>query len=535
MTFTDPIAWEATLPIRQSSAPWSVTVRSFYGSELTPTELEQWRALTGRTDPPEGGYTELLVVAGRRAGKSETIARLAMFEGCHGGHEAFLAPGQVGLIVVISPLREQSQEILGYVRGLAELPQVAPFVEKVGRDGVLLRTGVEIRVMTADAVSVSGPTVVMAILDEAAKLPGDDAVEPDRAIVNSLRPALAPLSGAPPRRFVMITSAYITEGLAYETDRDHFAQSASDVLVVHGTTSAFNPNIDEKWLERERRRVGERVFAREYLGLWQDAILDGWFGADIIDRCIDKGRGTLEPRPGVRYVAAVDLGVRVDDAALAIAHQERHDDRVVTVIDGIWHWPAGSLPMGVIVARSAKIIKQYRAQAFADQFHYDSVEQDYARNGVRLTEAPWTATGGRSKTIRFNTVRAHMIDGRLRLPDDRDLIREFHNLAGRLRRSGSEELAARSGHDDRLHAVVLATSEVIETQPARTQSPAAWSHEDYIAAKEIYFSSLSQWIGGRHHPVFNVGPHFDGNGHGECLSYPELRRRIKNRQYPFND
>lgn len=514
MTFTSPIEWEQTLPIRQSSPTWSVTVRAYYGAALSPAELEQWRALTGRDAPPEGGYAELLVVAGRRAGKSETIARLATYEAIHGGHEAFLAPGQVGLIAVISPLREQSQEILGYVRGLADLPANKPYVERVTKDGVLFKTGIEIRVMTADAVNVSGPTVVMAILDEAAKLPGDDAVMPDRVIVDSLRPALAPLLGAPRRRFVMITSAYIKEGIAFETDRDHFGKSDSDVLVVRGTTADFNPNIDTAWLERERRRVGERVFAREYGGEWQDASVESWFGLETVNRSVDKGRGVLAPKGGNSYIAAIDLGFRQDGTALAIAHREYQNDRVLTVIDGVWYWPGGTAEPSVIVHRSAKIIREYGARAFADQFGFDAVKDSYASNRVRLIEARWDAMGSRSKTEIFNRVRREMLDGRVRLPDDPELTKELHKFGGRLRRNGTEELAARSGHDDRVHACVAAIFQALETQPDRRQSE-PWTRAEYVEAWTDWnaFCNMAGCV--FHHEVFNRG------SDNRCLSFEE--------------
>src|SRR4051812_6212994 len=120
----DPIAWEATLPVRASSPAWRAAIRALYGTALDPDELALFRELAGLEFPRAGGYDEFEAVVGRRGGKSETIARLAVYEGRHGGHERALAPGQVGVIAVISPLREQSQEILNFVRGLAGLKQV---------------------------------------------------------------------------------------------------------------------------------------------------------------------------------------------------------------------------------------------------------------------------------------------------------------------------------------------------------------------------------------------------------------------------
>lgn len=464
----DPIDFERTLPLRPSSPAWVATIKAAYGSELTPAELELFRSLSGGLEPPEGGTDELLAVVGRRGGKSETIARLAVFEAIHGGHEIALAPGQVAIIPIISPLREQGQQILNYATGIARLPQVAPLVDgEPTRDSIRFKSGIEIKIMTADAVNVSGPTVCLAVRDEYSKFPGPDSATPDFEIDNSLRPALAPVVGAPRRRLIGITSAYVQEGAAYTTDRDNFGKPDSGLLVVRGTSQQYNPALDGAWLEKERKRVGQRVFDREYLGVWQPAIFESWFGATAIENC-RTARGILPPVLDIRYTAALDLGWRSDGSALAIVHREKRDGRIVTVVDGIWYWPANSTPPSAIVQRSARIIREYHAQAYADQHHFDTIKDSYAKAQVKLRESAWKATGGHSKTTLFNLVRLQMLDGSVEFPNDADLFREFYSLAGRLRQSGVEELAARgSSGDDRVHAVVLAISEALERQPDR--------------------------------------------------------------------
>lgn len=309
MTFRNPIEWESTLPIRPSSPAWVATIKALYGTPLDEAELDLFRLLSGGLEPGPAGYTEALAVVGRRGGKSESIARVATFEAVHVGHEVALAPGQRGLVVVISPLRDQSQEILNYAKGLAGLAEVKPYVDSITRDEVSFTNGIAIKVLTADAVAVSGPTVVCAIRDELAKFPGDDSACPDFEIDASLRPALAPVVGAPPRRLIGITSAYLQSGIAYETDRDHYGQPGP-VLVLRGDTTTFNPNIDRDWLARERTRVGASVFLREYgtpeTGpVWQAAITDGWFG-DVVDRSIDKGIKQRSPKKHVHYCIAID-------------------------------------------------------------------------------------------------------------------------------------------------------------------------------------------------------------------------------------
>lgn len=470
-TYRDPMEWEEAelVPrgIRPSSAAWRVVIRALYGTRLDATELELYRTLSGGVDPTPGGALELLAVVGRRGGKSEEIARVGVFECCHVPHGIALAPGQLGLLAVISPLREQSQEIMGYARGLCGVPSVRRYLEgEPGRDRIQFKTGVALGVMTADALNVSGPTLVGVIRDEWAKWPGDDSVMPDREIENSLRPALAPVRGAPPRRLLGITSAYIREGLAFETDRDCFGTAGADVMVVRGESTTFNPNLDPAFLDRERRR-NKRAFEREYLVVWQDAILDGYF-AEVLDGCVDTGRTVNEPVPGVSYVVAIDPAFKGDRFALAVVHRERSaTGRLLTVVDLVKAWTpprGGVLSTDAMLIEVEAIARQYGADfAYTDQASAPALIEAAQRIGFWLIEVPWTGGfGENSKSAKFRRVHAAMADALVRLPDDPPTLQEFSNVSSRLLRSGGEQIEARAGHDDRVAAVVLAVVKAME-------------------------------------------------------------------------
>ena len=128
------------------------------------------------------------------------------------------------------------------------------FVERVTDTAVTFKSGIEVRVVVASEMAVSA-TYAMIVLDEAARLPGAEAAVPDKAMIATLMPGLAPITGAPRRKFVAITSAFIdAPGWAFETDRDNFGREDADTLVLRGSTELFNPNIDRAWLERERRK-----------------------------------------------------------------------------------------------------------------------------------------------------------------------------------------------------------------------------------------------------------------------------------------
>lgn len=466
-TYPDPIAWETSLGIRPSSPAWRCIIRAIYGTPLEPDELALYLEIAGGRPPPEGGALEAQVTGGRRGGKSETIARIATFEALHGGHGAVAAPGQELLEAIVSPLRDQSAEIIRYVKGLANLPAIRRSVVAETTTSVTFKTGVRIATMTADAVAVSGPTCVLLVFDEWAKAPGDDAAMPDRAIEDAARPTLAPVVGAPPRRLITITSAHIQEGTAFERDRDFYGVADAPVLAFRGTTETLCPNIDREWLAREEKRLGIRVYAREYLCDWQPAILEGWFPVDDIEACCED-RGELEPVDGVSYFAGIDAAFRSDQFALVVCHRETDiRNRSITVIDGCWAWKPDAdetQRVEAMVLRCCRILYQYRATLVGDNHCFDALRERFAVFKTHIVQRDW----GAAKPLWFRRVRDAFADRTIRLPgQDRALLRELFAIRGKLQRSGHEQIEARTGHDDRVSALVLAVCEAMARAPDR--------------------------------------------------------------------
>lgn len=478
--FRDPVEWEATLPVRPSSPAWRAAVKAVYGTPLDDVERELFLRLSGGREPPEGGAHEVLVVAGRRAGKSETIARLAVFEALHGGHGVALAPGQLGVIPVISPLREQSREIMNYASGLVGLPEVRRTLARAPTaDSIAFRTHVELRIITADAVSVSGPTSVGAIFDEAGKLPAEGSAMPDTEIDGALRPALAPLVGAPTRRLIKITSAFLRQGLAYQTDVQNFGDPGSPVLVLRGDTETFNPSIDRAWLARERRRVGDRVFAREYLCEWQSAV-EAAFEGDVIAQCTDAGVRERPPEDDAHYAVGIDLGLRRDRTAIVVLHRELRAregappvdclvvDYVRVLKPGLL---SGVTPFGRVslddaereVNRAAKL---YRVRRIHGDLHYaDAMAPRLRERGLRYVECS-SAPGAQEK--RGTLLASRISTGGIRLVDHPELLRELRQARTRVSagRTLIEAPNRKNMHDDVLDALLLAVEAGVQLRPS---------------------------------------------------------------------
>lgn len=470
--FRDPIEWEESLPIRPSSLTWRAIIKAFYNSPLDKEELNAYHKVAGKYALPSDKCTELLVIAGRRGGKSETIARLAVFEAIYGGHGIALAPGQYGLIPIISPVKVQSQQIMNYCRGLCALPGVRNYLEgEPTATEIKFKTKIIIQVSVADVLNVSGPTIVTAILDEKAKLAGAESKIPDTEVIASLRPALAPVVGAPKRKFIGITSAYIRSGVAYNEDKEWYGKPDAPMLVVKGSTELFNPNVDMDYLEQQRQLMGDKYYAREFLGIWQDVTEDNYF--DNLEKCIDKGRTWSPPKDGIDYWAAVDPAWKQDQFALAIVHRERREEMgpLHTVVDLIRVWNPSSkgevLSTDITLRNIQAILKTYNIEhLYTDQASAPLLIEVGKRIGLHIIERTWHAgSGSESKQAKFGRVRSAMSNSRFHIPDDDDTVAEFASISSKLLQSGGETFNSSLQHDDRVSAIVLAANEAMIKYP----------------------------------------------------------------------
>ena len=94
---------------------WRSLLLAAMGEELLPGELEHFRKLTGRDEPPDQRVSEFWGIVGRRGGKSSAVAVLAVYlvALCRW---PMLSPGEAGHVLIVAPDRSQGGVILDYAR-----------------------------------------------------------------------------------------------------------------------------------------------------------------------------------------------------------------------------------------------------------------------------------------------------------------------------------------------------------------------------------------------------------------------------------
>src|SRR5439155_8708912 len=171
-------------------------------------------------------------------------------------------------------------------------------------------------VHTASFRAVRGYTIVAAIVDEIAFWRTEDSANPDREIVNALRPAMAAVPGA---LLLAISSPYARRGVLWDAFRQHHGRDGDPVLVWQAPTRAMNPQVDER-IVAETYAQDEAAAAAEYGAEFRRDI-ESFLAREAVDAVVVAGRTELPPVTGITYAAFVDPSGGARDAmALAIAH-----------------------------------------------------------------------------------------------------------------------------------------------------------------------------------------------------------------------
>ncbi len=247
-----------------------------------------FRRHTARERAPTVPAAECWVCAGRRAGKSEQMIERATWRAISFDRTP-LQPGEVGVIALVASDRAQARNSLGYLKGLAALPLVAPYVQRALKESIEFRTGVVVQVHTASFRATRGYTMVDAILEEVAFYAAEDSANPDEEIANAIRPALITVPGS---RLYGISSPYARRGILWTTYEAHFGRDDSAVLVWNADTLSLNPTVAVREIERAFERDAA-VAAAEYGRDGRVAFrtdVERFLSVDAIDAVVNRSR-----------------------------------------------------------------------------------------------------------------------------------------------------------------------------------------------------------------------------------------------------
>jgi hypothetical protein len=472
----DPKLLGAALGEPSTWSTWQTVLRAAFGLDLNPKQRRVFRELAGHRVPPRDRVQELWCLAGRRSGKSRMAAAIATYIATFVDHRKYLAAGEPGFVLSLSPTQNQARLVLGYCLAfLRASPILRQKIVSTTTHEIRLAGGIVIAAHPNSYRSVRGRTLLACILDEVAFFRDESSANPDLETYRAVLPALATTAGM----LVGISSPYRRTGLLHAKYRDHFGKRDDRVLVIKGSTETFNPTISKSIIAAARQADPQAALAE-----W-----DAEFRSDLaqflddatIDRAIDHSRPLeLSPQRGIRYYAFADASAgRHDHFTLSIGHKEG-DRFVADVIRGMR--PPFD-PNGV-AHEYAALVKQYGCTSITgDAYAGEWVAGAFRKVGITYKRAQLV------KSALYLEALPHFMRGAVSLPAHERLIRELRLLERRTHRSGKDSVDhGQGGSDDYANAVCGCVQLAI----AEHRTPVA----ALSAPRMITGHSEPYWIGG---------------------------------------
>lgn len=459
--FRNPADWQA----------WRAFLATLFGLPLDDDERAIFEGCTGRTTPPDEPFKEAWLVCGRRAGKSFIMALVAVFLACFRDYRPHLAPGERATVMLIATDRKQARVLVRYIRALLlEVPMLARLVERETAESFDLTNRVTIEVATASYRSIRGYTLAAAILDEIAFWPTDDAADPDKAILEALRPAMVTLPGAV---LLAASSPYARRGALHEAFGRYHGQDGAPVLVWQAATRTMNPTVPQSVIDDAIERDPASA-AAEYLAEFR-ADIEAFLGHEQIRRVTDigvaerlpklDGLGALDRhRQGHSYTAFCDpSGGSADSMTMGISHIEDG----VPVLDMLREVRPPFNPQSV-VADFVADLKRYRITTVTgDRYGGQWVSDSFRRHGVSYHHSMKT------KNDIYLSFLPLVNAGECRLLDNSRLHNQLVQLERRTSRTGRDSIDHSPGaHDDLANAAAGAI--VMAKRAARAAPKAAY-------------------------------------------------------------
>jgi hypothetical protein len=386
-----------------------------------------------------------VVCSGRQAGKSRTLAMLAV-------HEAFGRPDRK--VLIISAGQASADDLLAEVVALTSSPLLAGSVVDELASRVTLSNGSTIRSVPASERQVRGKSIDLLIIDEATLV--DGAIWTAARFTVIARPGSRVVMSATPwgRPDGFFATAY------------RAGERGEEGYSAHHWPSTASPLVDRTLLEMYRSTMTDREYRAEVLAEWVDSA-GAFFTPEELSAAVELGDG-FEPSNGAHRLE-VDLGLD-----WGFAHDSSAVVGVGPVPEGVpfagegrlWvpvvgEWPSTSYE--TVISELVGLITQLRVRFVMSELNgvgqmptevlrrrVEEARRRFLPGRFVCREVRGVHTDARTKENNFGAAKFLLGEGRLALPLHPALLRQLDALEYETTESGSMRIAVpeRRGHDD---------------------------------------------------------------------------------------
>jgi hypothetical protein len=419
---------------------WRILLKAFYGLPFDEQDFAVYQQLTGRTVLPEQAMRELWLVVGRRGGKSQVAALIAVYEAFFHDHSSKLSAGELSTVMVIAADRKQARSVFRYIKGLIGLcPMLKQMVLRETTETLELNNRSVIEITTASHRRTRGYTCSCVIADEVAFWMIDGA-NPDREIINALRPSLSTLDG----KLLALSSPYARRGVLYDAYRDNFGKDNKRILVAQAPTSLMNPTLDPEIIEQAY--VEDPASASAEYGAQFRTDVESFISREAVEAVTITDRIELAPAKSNQYVGFVDAagGSGQDAMTMAIAHIDRKSG--ISIVDAVRSVKPPFSPEQVVI-EFCDLLKLYRIkQVTGDHWGGDFVREQFRKRGVNYQVSK------KDKSAIYGELLPLINSQRVELPDIKQMRDELIGLERKYTTKPRIDHAP-GQHDDMINAV----------------------------------------------------------------------------------
>jgi hypothetical protein len=407
-----------------TSAWWHETIREFYTSRRR----------------------QLVIRAGRRAGKSSTLCRIAVAEAMWGQHK--VPPGDTGIVAIVSVNKDQAVERIETIESILRTCKI-PY-KRTGDTIEIVGRPVKFKVFAASTMAAAGFTAITVICDELSLWRNDKTgANPAETILSFIKPTMATQPNA---KMFLSSSPFSTLDVHH---REFEKGDTASSMVRYAPTWIANPTISEAY--SHELEPDELEWLRQFKALPLAAGAASFFDERAIEAAIDTSLILpLSPRAGATVTAGGDFGFRSDCSALAIAH--RYGD-IYYPGELLELKPTIEEPLkpSVVVKTFAVVLKQHGCEFLCADGHYrQSISEHLEAEDLHFTIAPEGAKGNQEVYMRF---RRLLLDGQAKLPNHPRLIEQLKMVTSQPTAGGAisiKQPRMNGSHGDLVSAYVLA-------------------------------------------------------------------------------
>jgi hypothetical protein len=430
---------------RTTWATWRVFLCALFGLPMTAEQLVVYKQCTNREAPPSNGFNEAWLACGRRSGKSFILSLSAVYLACFRDWRAHLGPGERATIMIIAADRRQARVCLRYIKGLLQVEMLRELIENETAEAVHLTNFVTIEVHVASFRTTRGYAVAAALVDELAFWATDEhSAEPDREVINALRPGMAQFPNA---MLLCASSPYARKGSLWSAYQKHFGKDDAPALVWQAPTRVMNPSIPQSVID-EAMADDPASAAAEYMAAFRTDI-EGYIPVEVVRACVTTGTYERAPQLGVyNYLGFVDpSGGSNDSFTLAIGHNDLTKQTVV--IDCLREIKPPFSPEQVC-AEFADLLKTYAIHSITgDRYAGQWPVEQFGKFNIVYTQS------AAPKSDLYRDLLPLLNSARIELLDNQRLISQLVGLERRVARGGRDSIdhAPNGSHDDLSNSV----------------------------------------------------------------------------------